>query len=169
MSDINFKTFIKKILRQLYTNKQISKDAVEYINKIINNFASSLSKNSSTDKILNVKNIEIGLKTILIGQLLQQSIIEGNNTVKTVKDKIDNYRMYYPVSKMKDILKLYNNRIGKDSSIFLAGVLDYLTAEIIEVSGLFAEDNKKKRIEAIHVESAILKDEELIKILLGRC
>ena len=51
--------------------------------------------------------------------------------------------------------------------MYLAAVLEYLAAEILELAGHAARGNKKARIIPRHVQLAVRNDEELNKLLAG--
>lgn len=58
-------------------------------------------------------------------------------------------------------------RIGAGAPVYLASVLEYLSAEILELAGNAARDNKKTRIIPRHIQLAVRNDEELNKLLGG--
>lgn len=90
---------------------------------------------------------------------------------KTAKDttRSRSYKagLQFPVGRIHRMLRKgnYADRIGAGAPIYLASVLEYLTAEILELAGNASRDYKKQRIIPRHILLAIRNDEELNKLL----
>ena len=77
--------------------------------------------------------------------------------------------LQFPVGRVSRLLRKgrYAARIGGGAPVYLGAVLEYLAAEILELAGNAARDNKRQRIVPRHVQLAVRNDEELNKLLDG--
>ena len=90
-------------------------------------------------------------------------------TAHKSKSRSSRAGLQFPVGRVHRHLKKgsYGARVGAGAPVYLAAVLEYLAAEILELAGNAARDNKKSRIIPRHITLAVRNDEELNKFLGG--
>jgi len=92
---------------------------------------------------------------------------KGSKEDKKTKSRSARAGLQFPVGRIHRLLKKgrYAERVGSGAPVYLAAVIEYLSAEILELAGNAARDNKKTRINPRHLQLAIRNDEELNKLL----
>ncbi|XP_039766802.1 uncharacterized protein LOC100079219 [Ornithorhynchus anatinus] len=93
--------------------------------------------------------------------------VMGGKARAKAKSRSSRAGLQFPVGRVHRLLRKgnYAERVGAGAPVYLAAVLEYLTAEILELAGNAARDNKKTRIIPRHLQLAIRNDEELNKLL----
>ncbi|XP_050517805.1 late histone H2A.2.2-like [Diabrotica virgifera virgifera] len=93
----------------------------------------------------------------------------GKNKAAKYKTRSNRAGLQFPVGRTHRFLRKgnYAERIGSGAPVYVAAVLEYLVAEVLELSGNAAKDNKKSRIIPRHIQLAIRNDEELNRLLSG--
>lgn len=88
---------------------------------------------------------------------------------KTAQSRSSKAGLQFPVGRIHRFLRKggYSDRVGAGAPVYMAAVMEYLTAEVLELAGNAARDNKKTRIIPRHIQLAVRNDEELNKLLGG--
>ena len=94
---------------------------------------------------------------------------KGGKSKSKSKSRSARAGLQFPVGRVHRLMKRggFADRVGAGAPVYLAAVLEYLAAEVLELAGNAARDNKKTRIIPRHLQLAIRNDEELNKLLGG--
>ena len=94
--------------------------------------------------------------------------VEEKSAKAPSKSRSEKAGLSFPVSKLNRHLResRRSKRVGAGSPVYLAAVLEYAAAEILELAG--SDLGKRKRISPQDVMRAVRNDEELNQ-LLGGC
>ena len=73
----------------------------------------------------------------------------------------------FPVGRCNRYLKTgrYAERVGGSAGVFMAAVLEYITAELCELAGNVCTESGRKQIMPKHINLGVRHDEELAKLM----
>jgi histone H3/H4 len=179
-NDFSFEGAIKKVFKQVHPELHISSNALTQINAFINLLAKTIIKETHelvyknyepSSHIVSSRDIQTATRIVIMGELAKHAVREGTKAVTKFQSskyngffhgsKAQKAGLVFNTARVEHILRKYFKKISASSSLYLSAVLEYITAEIMELSGNAAKDNKMKTISIRHVMFATDFDEEL--------
>ena len=139
---------IDKINDQMNPQLKLSIHTNIYINKFLNKVAVKILENRIGYGKYSVQNSVIKL---LPGELHKHAVKDGNKVYKIPCKRSIKRMIFHMENIFGDVFE----------KMYFTFVLEYLTAELLELSGNIANDEKMKIIYVPHILKAINKDEEL--------
>lgn len=189
-----FEYYIRKILLQVEPESGISGASKKQLNDFIIEFAKQFAS-AAFDLMANrhsrtvtARDIQTTVRILLKGSLAKHAITEGTKAVtkfvsfdegQQKKKKKHNTTgakkagLIIPPIRIQKILRAQlqdsypDRRIAQNTSVYLAAVIEYLLAEILELSSHVAIDNEKKIITPEMIKKAINNDIELTRTFCG--
>lgn len=175
-----FEFFISKVLKQISNDSYLTTNTKQQINSFLCILCKCISQITTEltiyikKKTISEKEINGAISMIISGELLENSISEGNKAVNNYKNsnekgsKKNKSGIIFPPSIVEKFLRNfgYSKIMVTDSApVYLAAVLEYLTYEILDLSSNYCKDNKRKRVTVRDLEIVVKNDNELNMML----
>lgn len=178
-----FNVYIRKILKQVHPDMSIAEDTVQQLNSTLNYIGDAIVKEadrlvkSEKKKTLGSREIQNAVRSILPDELSRHAVADATRSITRFlsqdlsapkgkgKSKGSQSGLVFEPARAEHLIREYTNfRVGTNASVYFAGVLDYLCAEMLELSGNCARDHKRVTINLRCLFVAIEGDEELSKL-----
>jgi len=177
-SDIQFDTFIYRVLKQVHQESLITGKAMSQLNHLINVVGNALAVQANTlckfgDKsTLSARELQNRVRFIMPFDLAKFAVSEGTKAVtkfsgsnkKGVRSNVRAGLVFPPARAERMIRATGISRISAGASIYLSAVMEYISAEILELAGNTARDNKKVTISVKHINQVVNSDACLDKL-----
>lgn len=191
---VNFEVYIKRVLNsisELHRNKnRISKNALYQLNQLVNllgkaivekaHFLNSKEIQNREKKTISSREIQSAVRLILPGSLSNHAISTGVKSVLKFITPISGEKvkkltmqeragLTFSVSRAGKFFKKYNTRIGKGAQVYIASVLEYITAEILDLSQNVKLAKDTQTISSRKLKLAINNDLDIKQLCKNLC
>ena len=184
-----FHSYIYKVLKQVHPDIGINAKAMAIMNSLVYGQFERLCNEAGTlaryikKGTLSSREVQTAVRLILPLELAKHAVSEGRKAVTKYDSNKDLTKevkkregmesvtaqagLTFSVSRFGRYTRKRNktNRMSAAAPVYLAAVVEYLVAEVVELAGNAARDNKFSRISPRHVTLAVRNDEELNKLL----
>lgn len=189
---LNVDIYIGRILKQVHPQMGINQQTRNQINKLIVEIIAKYADETyqllqlTNKKTISALEVQTVTRLIMKGELAKQAVSEGtkavtkHNTVFVEQEEnkqkgikvtpmtlTDKAGLTMSPARVETILRYYlggKQRLGLGANVYLAAVLEYLIAEILELAGNITRDTNRVRITNRSLLIAIRNDSELNRL-----
>jgi histone H3/H4 len=168
------------VLSQVHPDVSIAAPAIEWFHGLVDDVANRVAAEAAKLAKYNAKatissrEVQTAVRLHFPGELAKHAVSEGTKAVTLYLSDgvlvVPNSLLYIDQAQcvLADVIaESAASTVAAGAPVYLAAVLDYLTAEILELAGNAARDNRMLQISQLHFELAIRNDEELNKLVGG--
>lgn len=170
-----FDTFISKVLKQVSNEYSITLNAKQQLNSVLCYITRDICNSvfnmvmMSKKRTISVKEIINTIQILFPGDLAENSICEGKKAIQPrtgcrYNTRQVNANIIFPVALLEKFLHnfgYWNIMVTAQSPIFLAAVIEYICAEILDTGVLYTKERNHMRVSIRDLELTIRNDTEL--------
>jgi histone H3/H4 len=139
-------------------------------------------------RTISSRTVQTAVRLVLVGELTKHAISEGTKAVTKFthrsrskprsgqKQRVSLQQragLQFPVTRVAEMMRALLGSsacaFARTASVYLTAVLEYICAEILELAGNAARDNRRRRIVPRHLYLAVVNDDELSRLFLRSC
>ena len=184
---LTFNTYIHKTLKQIHPDVSIAKATSMQLDVFIKIFAARLASvaiqvaHGAGRHTVSVDDVATAVQLVLPGELSRHALSEGtkavckyDNNTGDIKNKAMRSGLHFPPHMSEKFLRQQDSAaqqaisklsVAQRAPVYMAAVIEYLAAEILELAGNAARDGKRQTINVRHLLLATRNDEEIDNLL----
>lgn len=177
-----FNIYVNRVLKQVHPYSGISKQAMVIVDDVLHHAlqklavdAASISRQNKR-KTITERDMRAATSLLLTGDLTRHANAEGRKAVAKFSASSSKQKpqkragLIFSIARVARLIRHYVGqkiRLAANASIYATAVIEYLAAEVLELSGNAARDNKRKRVIPRHILLALSADDELNALIGG--
>lgn len=174
---VSFESYLRVILKQVAPDLGMTASAMSEINDKLSAYGSLISfiastlASSSKGKTITSRHVQTAVRMAISAETLRlHAVEEGSKAVRRFTSSDGETRttaasrsgITFPPSRARKILSAFwKDRLSDTASVYLASVLEYLAAEILEAAGKKVQKAKRVLVTPKFIQQAIRDDEDL--------
>lgn len=181
-----FYTYLHRVLKQVHPDQGIDKSAIEMVNQFcirmlwlicgrMQHFMMMDHRQTANSRV-----VMYAVRSVVPGELAKHAVSELTKAITKYNNKDTNAKgakgerkerkcgLAFPVGRIEGMMrKNIKGRITETAPIGMAAVLEYLSAEILELAGNAARDFKRARVNRRCIMLALMNDQEFVDLIEG--
>lgn len=182
---LSFGSYIQKVLKQVHPDTGLAGEAlaalINMVKILLKRLVAGINEimTRSGGQTISSRTVSLAVRLILPKELAKHAVSEGvkactkyasvygdASTAKEGNSRSFTAGLQFPVTRTENLMMKYStsDRKSATAAVFLTATLEYLMAEVLELSGNVAKQAHRHRISPRHIMLAVHSDEELAQL-----